>query len=48
MEALVAKGLTKSIGVSNYNSEQLHRTIKNAKIVPAVNQVNNKEFKKLN
>jgi len=39
MEDLVAKGLVKSIGVSNWNSAQLDRTVKNAKIIPAVNQV---------
>ena len=32
-------GLTRSIGVSNFNSEQLDLIIKNSSTVPAVNQV---------
>lgn len=39
MEKLVEKGLTKSIGVSNFNKKQLERLLKHAKIVPATNQV---------
>lgn len=40
MEKLVEKGLTKSIGVSNFNKKQLERLLQHAKIVPATNQVN--------
>lgn len=40
MEGLVTKGLTKSIGVSNFNSKQLNRLVSNCNIIPAVNQVN--------
>ncbi|KAM7533957.1 hypothetical protein Aperf_G00000116694 [Anoplocephala perfoliata] len=39
MEELVAAGLVKSIGVSNYNKRQIEHLIKHCKIVPAVNQV---------
>ncbi|XP_060524480.1 aldo-keto reductase family 1 member B1-like [Cylas formicarius] len=39
MEHLVAKGLTKSIGVSNFNKRQLERLLAVAKIVPATNQI---------
>uniref|UniRef100_A0A1A9V3P9 NADP-dependent oxidoreductase domain-containing protein n=1 Tax=Glossina austeni TaxID=7395 RepID=A0A1A9V3P9_GLOAU len=39
MEKLVAKGLTKSIGVSNFNSEQLKRLMENCKIKPIHNQI---------
>lgn len=39
MEKLVEAGLVKSIGVSNFNSEQIDRVLKVAKIKPAVNQV---------
>lgn len=34
-------GLTKSIGVSNFNSQQLKRILDNATIKPVVNQVRN-------
>lgn len=40
MEALVSKGLTKNIGVSNFNSEQIDRLLKNCTIKPVTNQVN--------
>lgn len=40
MEAVQGKGLTKNIGISNFNSEQIDRLLKNCKIKPAVNQVN--------
>ncbi|KAJ3523348.1 hypothetical protein NM688_g8745 [Phlebia brevispora] len=33
-------GLTKSIGVSNFNLEQLQSLVSRAKVVPAVNQIN--------
>ncbi|KRT85313.1 hypothetical protein AMK59_1519 [Oryctes borbonicus] len=39
MESLVTKGLTRSIGLSNFNSKQLDRLIDNCNIVPAVNQI---------
>ena len=38
MEALVAKGLTKSIGVSNFNTQILWDLLTYAKIPPVVNQ----------
>jgi len=40
MEECVKLGLTKSIGVSNFNSEQIQRVLDVATIRPAVNQVN--------
>jgi len=39
MEKLVDQGLAKSIGLSNFNSEQLERVLANARIKPATNQV---------
>lgn len=39
MERLVDAGLVKSIGVSNFNSEQIARILAIAKIPPVVNQV---------
>ena len=39
MEGVLAKGLTKNIGVSNFNSEQLDRLIKSSKVKPVTNQV---------
>jgi len=38
MEKLVADGLVKSIGVSNFTIENLQSLLKTAKIIPAVNQ----------
>jgi len=40
MEECVELGLTKSIGVSNFNSEQIQRVLDVATIRPVVNQVN--------
>ena len=39
MEKLVKSGLVKSIGVSNFNSEQLDRVLANCEIKPVTNQV---------
>ncbi|XP_050311222.1 aldo-keto reductase family 1 member B1-like [Anthonomus grandis grandis] len=39
MEELVKKGLTKSIGVSNFNKKQLERVLAAATIPPATNQI---------
>ncbi|XP_030761995.1 aldo-keto reductase family 1 member B1-like [Sitophilus oryzae] len=39
MEKLVQKGLTKSIGVSNFNKRQLERVLANATIPPVTNQI---------
>lgn len=39
MEKLVDQGLTKSIGVSNFNSEQITRILENCRIKPVTNQV---------
>lgn len=39
MEECVKMGLVKSIGVSNFNSEQLDRLLAVAKIKPVTNQV---------
>ncbi|KAJ2942944.1 hypothetical protein O0L34_g15134 [Tuta absoluta] len=39
MEKALEQGLTKAIGVSNFNEEQLGRLIQHAKVKPVVNQV---------
>ncbi|KAM3958689.1 aldo-keto reductase family 1 member B1 [Aphomia sociella] len=39
MEALVEKGLVRSIGISNFNKSQIERVLASAKIKPAVNQI---------
>ena len=39
MEKVVEKGLAKSIGVSNFNAEQVARVLDNCKIKPVTNQV---------
>lgn len=39
MEAVQKLGLAKSIGVSNYLPKHLEATLKTAKVVPAVNQI---------
>lgn len=40
MEKLVDLGLVKSIGVSNFNSQQTDRLLANCRIKPVTNQVN--------
>jgi aldehyde reductase len=45
MEKLVDQGLTKSIGVSNFNSMQLERVLASARIKPVTNQVRVLDFK---
>lgn len=40
MEECVNQGLTRSIGISNFNSEQISRLLESAKIAPVNNQVN--------
>ncbi|CAG4958362.1 unnamed protein product [Colias eurytheme] len=39
MESLVDKGLTRSIGISNFNKKQIDRVMEAARIKPAVNQI---------
>lgn len=39
MEKLVDLGLVKSIGVSNFNSEQVDRVLREGRIKPVANQV---------
>jgi diketogulonate reductase-like aldo/keto reductase len=39
LEELADKGLARAIGVSNYGDERLEKTVRNARIRPAVNQV---------
>lgn len=39
MEECVKLGLTRSIGISNFNSEQVERLLKHCTIKPVVNQV---------
>ncbi|CAL8072360.1 unnamed protein product [Orchesella dallaii] len=39
MEKLVEKGLTKGIGVSNFNKAQIERILENCTIPPVINQV---------
>ena len=38
MEKVAEKGLARAIGISNYTITQIELLLKNAKIVPAVNQ----------
>lgn len=42
MEAVQSKGLTKNIGISNFNSEQITRLLGSATVKPVMNQVNKK------
>ena len=39
MEEIYEKGLAKSIGISNFNREQIERILKVAEVVPVTNQV---------
>lgn len=39
MEECLNLGLTKSIGLSNFNEQQIDRILKNGKIKPVINQV---------
>lgn len=39
MESMVEKGLTKSIGISNFSKSKIEKLLETAKIVPQMNQV---------
>lgn len=39
MERMVDKGLTKSIGISNFNKRQIQRILNNCRIKPVTNQI---------
>ncbi|XP_969526.2 aldo-keto reductase family 1 member B1 [Tribolium castaneum] len=39
MEAVCKKGLTKSIGISNFNKKQIERLLQHATILPVTNQI---------
>lgn len=39
MEECIRQGLTRNIGISNFNSEQISRLLKSATIPPVNNQV---------
>lgn len=45
MEVMVKKGLTKSIGISNFNKRQVERVLEVATIKPVTNQVNLLSYK---
>lgn len=45
MEKLVTKGLTKSIGLSNFNKGQIEKVLKDASIKPANLQVSHIHIK---
>jgi len=47
MEECVRQGLTRSIGISNFNSEQIARLLESAEIAPVNNQVRHIESFKL-
>lgn len=44
MEKLLETGKTKAIGVSNYSVEYLERLLPHCNVVPAVNQIENREY----
>lgn len=46
MEVVAKKGLTKSIGVSNFSKRQLERVLESATIKPVNNQVSSSYFKR--
>lgn len=39
MEEQVRLGRAKSVGISNFNQDQVSRILKNAEIIPAANQI---------
>lgn len=39
MEEVQKKGLTKSVGISNFNRKQIERLLESATIIPVTNQV---------
>lgn len=39
MESLLRKGLVKSIGISNFNADQIQLLLNNCQVKPAVNQI---------
>jgi glycerol 2-dehydrogenase (NADP+) len=41
MEALLTTGKVKAIGVANYSVKYLEQLLKEAKVIPAVNQIEN-------
>lgn len=44
MEKLLKTGKTKAIGVSNYSKQFLEELLPHCKVVPAVNQIENREY----
>lgn len=44
MEDVNKKGLTKSIGISNFSKKQIERLLQNCEIAPVTNQVRPKRF----
>ena len=44
MEGVMAKGLARSIGVSNYSAAQLRHVAREGSVTPAVNQVESHPF----
>ena len=44
MFLMISKGLVKSIGISNFNSEQIKDILEKGKIVPVTNQVGIDQF----
>ena len=48
MEKLLKTGKTKSIGVSNYSKKFLEELLPHCKVLPAVNQIENRMCKDLN
>lgn len=48
MEHVASLGLTKSIGISNFNSQQIKRILDHCTIKPAVNEVCERESNESN